>query len=229
ARYVGLFDCDLVILTGKPSELPQAKRILAQSLPLDPARIISAKGYYAGDWLPISDEGVIEDAKLVTALGTVVFNAVESGMVPGWRIRSFVDDAYCLQNHWGRISGSLKPFAEEDLILPAGADEGETRMMTESFIGRSRFLNHMLPERVYKLVLKSGAKTTVDLQLKRAMPRAANDEYGIAAEGLEILTAKDAKTGKSIPLEEIQLKLCSIPLSGEHWQESGRFEVRWSA
>ncbi|MEO0451855.1 MAG: virulence factor SrfB [Pseudomonadota bacterium] len=229
ARYVGLFDCDLVILTGKPSELPQAKRILAQSLPLDPARIISAKGYYAGDWLPISDEGVIEDAKLVTALGTVVFNAVESGMVPGWRIRSFVDDAYCLQNHWGRISGSLKPFAEEDLILPAGADEGETRMMTESFIGRSRFLNHMLPERVYKLVLKSGAKTTVDLQLKRAMPRAANDEYGIAAEGLEILSAKDAKTGKSIPLEEIQLKLCSIPLSGEHWQESGRFEVRWSA
>ena len=229
ARYVGLFDCDLVILTGKPSELPQAKKILAEKLPVDPARIITAKGYFAGDWLPISEDGVIEDAKLVTALGTVVYNAIESGMVPGWRIRSFVDDEYRLQNHWGRISGGLKPFTDRDIILPAGELEGDTRMLTDSFVGRTRFLNHMLPERVYKLVLKSGKQVMVDVRFKRTLPQAANDEYGISAEGLTLVSAKDAITGKSIPLDEITLKLYSTPLSGEHWQESGRFEVRWSA
>lgn len=229
ARYVGLFDCDLVILTGKPSELPQAKRILSKTLPLDPARIITAKGYFAGDWLPISEEGVIEDAKLVTALGTVVYNAIESGMVPGWRIRSFVDDEYRLQNHWGRISGDLKPFTDRDIILAAGDLEGETRMLTDSFIGRTRFLNHMLPERVYKLVLKSGKQIMVDARFKRSLPQAANDEYGISAEGLTLVGAKDAITGKSIPLDQIALKLHSTPLSGEHWQDTGRFEVRWSA
>ncbi len=229
ARYVGLFDCDLVILTGKPSELPQAKRILSEKLPLDPARIITAKGYFAGEWLPISEEGVIEDAKLVTALGTVVYNAIESGMVPGWRIRSFVDDEYRLQNHWGRISGGLKPFTERDIILPAGDMEGETRMLTDSFVGRTRFLNHMLPERVYKLVLKTGKQVMVDARFKRSLPQAANDEYGISAEGLELVSAKDAITGKTIPLDEIALKLYSTPLSGEHWQDTGRFEVRWSA
>jgi len=115
ARYLAIFECDLVILTGKPSELPEIRELLEKRLPIFPDRILSAKGYFAGDWLPLSNDGKISDAKLVTALGTAVYRGVQSNLISGWRIRGDVDDSCRVQNFWGRIAGNLKPFLENAL------------------------------------------------------------------------------------------------------------------
>ena len=117
ARYLAIFSCDLVILTGKPSELPEIRELLEKRLPIFPDRILSAKGYFAGDWLPLSSDGRIADAKLVTALGTAVYRGVQSGLISGWRIRNEIDDSCRVQNYWGRIAGNLKPFLSNDILL----------------------------------------------------------------------------------------------------------------
>lgn len=231
ANYVSLFDCDLVILTGKPSELPQIRSLLEEYLPIDPGRIISAKGYFAGDWLPVSRKGEIDDAKLVTAFGTAIFNAVDTGTISNWRIQSDVDQNCRIENYWGRIAGDLKPFQSDDIILPAGLMEGQARLLSESFLGRARFLDHAMPEQVYKLALKSGEKILLDVTFKRTIPNSANQKHTTraSADGLEITSARDAQTGKKISLDQIALELCSMPRAEDYWQDSGRFEVRWSA
>lgn len=228
ARFAALFDCDLAILTGKPSELPQIRDMLEEHLPIDPDRILSAKGYYAGKWLPVTKNGEIADAKLVTALGTAVFNAVEMGSMPGWRITGEVAENSRLENHWGRIAGELKPFSDSDLILKAGTGKGTSRLLSECFIGRARFLDHVLPEQVYQLVTTTGEQILLDVEFRRTKTKSTGRQYNMSSEGLEIVKVHNAQTGKKIPTKNVKLKLCSLPLSEDYWQDSGRFEVRWA-
>ncbi len=229
ARYLAAFDCDLVILTGKPSEIPEIRHLIERRLPIDPGRILSARGYYAGDWMPMSRKGQIDDAKLVTALGTAVFNSVENSILSGWRITGEVDESYRVENHWGRIAGVLKPFSPKDVILSAGEMTATARLLTDSFIGRARFLNHVLPEQVYQLVMKNGAQALVDAKFKRVLTEQQGRKYEMSAESLVLVSATDAQTGKPIAKEDIELRLCTLPRADEYWQDTGRFEVRWSA
>jgi len=226
----GLFDCDVVILTGKPSELPAVRRLLERHVPVTTDRIISAKDYFAGDWLPMSKTGYIDDAKLVTALGSAALNSMQSGVLSGWNIRTEADPDYRRENHWGRIAGSLKPFAESDILLPAGEMTASASLLTGSVIGRARFLNHVLPEQVYKLQHVSGRQMLVDVKLRRVVAKPGKeDTHSMTGESLVLVKARDAHTRKAIPLSELRLQLCTLPQSEDYWQESGRFEVRWAS
>lgn len=228
-NFAALFDCDLVILTGKPSELPEVRTLLERHLPLEADRIISAKDYFAGDWLPMSKTGNIDDAKLVTALGSAVFNSIETGILSGWAIhREFAADCRH-ENHWGRIAGSLKPFKDSDIVLPAGESQATARLLTGSVIGRARFLNHVLPEQVYKLVHVSGEQILIDARFARVTHAHDGVSNDLTAESLVLVSAQDAHTRKKIPLEELDLQLCTLARSEDYWQETGRFEVRWAA
>lgn len=227
ARYLAIFECDLVILTGKPSELPEIRELLEKRLPIFPDRILSAKGYFAGDWLPLSRDGHIVDAKLVTALGTAVYRGVRSGLISGWRIRSDIDQTCRVQNYWGRIAGNLKPFLANDILLAPGEKEVTARLLTDSFIGRARFLNHVLPEQVYRLIYKGKQQVLADIRVRRKVTTAEGRHYAMSAEALELVSAKNAQTGAAIPLTDIKLQLCTLPRAEEFWQDTGRFEVRW--
>ena len=230
ARYLAVFDCDLVILTGKPSELPEIRELLEQRLPIVSNRILSGKGYYAGDWLPLTRDGRIPDAKLVTALGGAVYRGVQTGLISGWRIRGQVDEPYRMQNYWGRIAGEPKPFLSDDVLLAPDQEEADVRLMTGSFIGRARFLNHVLPEQVYVLQwdkADSEGHKLVDIKLRRRQPSEGGNRYAMSAESLELVSATDAQTGKKLPLSHLKLRLCTLPQAEEHWQDTGRFEVRW--
>lgn len=227
ARYLAIFECDLVMLTGKPSELPEIRELLERRLPITSDRILSAKGYYAGDWLPMSPDGKIVDAKLVTALGTAVYRSVQSGQIGGWRIQSELDETCRIENYWGRIAGNLKPFLDNDILLAPGEDKAEARLLTDSFIGRARFLKHVLPEQVYRLEHDGREQVLVDVKIRRKIVSGDGDQYSMAAEALELVSAKNAQTGQAIPLSQIRLQLCTLPRAEEFWQDTGRFEVRW--
>ena len=227
ARYFSIFECDLVILTGKPSELPEIRELLEKRLPILPNRIVSAKGYFAGDWLPLSEDGRIGDAKLVTALGMAVYRGVQSGLIGGWRIKGGVDSRYRGQNYWGRIAGRPKPFLPGDILLNPDEETADVRLLTGSFIGRARFLNHVLPEQVYHLEIKGEQQIVVDVKLRRHERKGNDQRYTMSAESLSLESARNVQTGKDIPLSEISLKLCTLPRGADYWQDTGRFEVRW--
>ena len=53
-KLVAAFDCDLVFVSGKPSELPQIQQLLHEALPILPGRIQLAKGFEVGSWYPVT-------------------------------------------------------------------------------------------------------------------------------------------------------------------------------
>ena len=152
---------------------------------------------------------------------------MRSGLISGWRIRSDIDQTCRVQNYWGRIAGNLKPFLQNDILLAPGEKEVTARLLTDSFIGRARFLNHVLPEQVYRLVYKGKQQVLADVRVRRKVTTAEGRHYAMSAEALELVSAKNAQTGASIPLSDIKLQLCTMPRAEEFWQDTGRFEVRW--
>lgn len=74
SEVIAQFDCDALILGGKPSSLPVIRNLLMRLMPVAPARIIGLKGYAVGSWYPFSQKGGgISDPKTTCVMGATVW------------------------------------------------------------------------------------------------------------------------------------------------------------
>lgn len=74
SEVISQFDCDALILGGKPSSLPIIRDILVKLMPVPSSRIIGLKGYSVGSWYPFSQKGGgISDPKTTCVMGAVVW------------------------------------------------------------------------------------------------------------------------------------------------------------
>jgi hypothetical protein len=74
SEVIAQFDCDALILGGKPSSLPIIRDILVKLMPVPSSRIIGLKGYSVGSWYPFSQRGGgIADPKTTCVMGAVVW------------------------------------------------------------------------------------------------------------------------------------------------------------
>lgn len=66
------YDCDVLLLTGRPSRLPGIQSLIRSLLPLPPDRIIPLHHYRTGNWYPFHRRGLIEDPKTTAAVGAML-------------------------------------------------------------------------------------------------------------------------------------------------------------
>ncbi len=106
SQLAGRFDCQLAIVSGKPSELPRIREMLAGCFPMLPQRIIHMKNFPAGGWYPFSSfiGGRIEDAKTCTVVGAALYQDIRNGNLPGLTIREEGHDRPQAQHFWSIIS-----------------------------------------------------------------------------------------------------------------------------
>jgi len=70
---IAQFDCDLLLVAGRPAGLPELMRMLARYCPIPPARIESLQGHpVSSSWYPFARDGVIEDAKSSVVVGAAI-------------------------------------------------------------------------------------------------------------------------------------------------------------
>ena len=55
AEIVHAYDCDVLLLSGRPSRLPGIRALLMELLPLPPERVIALHEYRVGAWYPFRD------------------------------------------------------------------------------------------------------------------------------------------------------------------------------
>ena len=73
AEVIRDLDCDLVLLSGRPSRLPVVREILLAHLPVSPDRLVSMSDYRVGNWYPFRNHlGQISDPKTTTAVGAAL-------------------------------------------------------------------------------------------------------------------------------------------------------------
>lgn len=67
-----LYDCDWLLLSGRPSRLPGILAVFRALLPLPPDRILPLHNYRTGDWYPFSSQHRIVDPKTTAVVGATL-------------------------------------------------------------------------------------------------------------------------------------------------------------
>jgi hypothetical protein len=114
-------NCDLVVVSGKPSELPYMRKLLVHNLPILPQRITQVKNFPAGEWYPfVGDDGIkINDAKTCTVAGAALYQDILNGNLEGFTIEQTAVSTYSKTYFWGLLSrtGSTTDFYKADSLL----------------------------------------------------------------------------------------------------------------
>ncbi len=67
------YNCDLLLLAGRPTLMPVVRELFVSFLPVSPDRIVNLGRYRIGTWYPFSDaKGVIHDPKTCVTVGAAV-------------------------------------------------------------------------------------------------------------------------------------------------------------
>ncbi len=77
---VNLYDCDALLLTGRPSRWQGIVDTIRALMPLPPSRIIPMYGYRVGEWYPFAfadSKGCISDPKTTVVVGAILCAVAE--------------------------------------------------------------------------------------------------------------------------------------------------------
>ncbi|EKN5083595.1 virulence factor SrfB, partial [Yersinia enterocolitica] len=97
------YHCDLLLLTGRPSQLPGIQAIVRRNLPLPPGRILSLHGYQTGTWYPFHKNGHIDDPKSTASVGAMLSQLCANHSIPNFHFRISALKPYSTIRHIGII------------------------------------------------------------------------------------------------------------------------------
>lgn len=82
------YDCDIVLLSGRPTSLKPLTELFLDHLPVLPNRLITLNDYRIGTWYPFQDgKGYFKEAKSIVAVGALIGNyASTSGSLEGFSL-----------------------------------------------------------------------------------------------------------------------------------------------
>jgi hypothetical protein len=70
---IAQYNCDYLLVSGRPCQLPAIRSILLARLPVPPDRIITMHDYRVGNWYPFrAPNGCLSDPKTTAAVGAMV-------------------------------------------------------------------------------------------------------------------------------------------------------------
>lgn len=67
------YDCDIILLSGRPASLSPIREMFLKVLPTSPDRIIVLNKYRIGKWYPFADDyGYLKDSKSIVSVGAMI-------------------------------------------------------------------------------------------------------------------------------------------------------------
>lgn len=227
-QVLSAFDCDLVLVSGKPSELPEIRDLLETHFPLLPQRILFAKGFHVGEWYPLGEnDGRIRDAKTPTVVGAALYQAMrgDRGWLPGWRLEPNSTQLVSNENYWGAMPHVSKPAMFDKLaFLKPGQTKCTIKELLGVRIGRKRFLSpQVMPDQVYELRWNRQNRLRQETPvLEIVLERANNPD---SPETLQLVSVKGKDDqGNPITRDHVELRLCTLS-DHEFWMDRPSFEI----
>lgn len=211
AIYAAAYDVDMLIFSGKPSELPYIRTMARKYIPMDDGRIIFAREFKAGHWYPFTDDkGYIKDAKTVTVVGGALYYALANGFISGWTIEAGKN--IVKRNEWGQLT-AMK--SSRGVFLGKDEDGAEVSILPNTIIARRQNVCSS-PEPVYKFVSK--VEGTANQPVKVAFKRNLTEDGEVLS--IQMINGSTENAG------DFELKLWPSENGNgvDFWQERGIFE-----
>ncbi len=210
---------DIVIISGKTSELTQVRNLAERYL--QGVKIISTGQYEAGSWYPFGNNGKIADAKSVTAVGAALYSGIANGMLTNWSIQFDISPQLHSQYEWNVLSEWEKNPSRTGFMTNEDSCV-EVTLLVNSIIARRQSKGSKIEPR-YKLVWKHSDSTSSNLPIRVMFERTIKGQ-------VEYLVIKSASyslnnnQAKSITADDLELlDWYSADTEYCFWQDSGVF------
>ncbi len=227
AKYVAAFDVDLMIMSGKPTELPEIHELFRKNIPLPSHKIVSSKGFRTGKWYPFKVKECIGDAKSVTVVGAALSRALKSGLIQGWSLNFEHGVANAENNVWGVLNEDLKkidgkPFLSQDANISDSVNISINRL-----IGKAPEHLKEFPQPVFRLKWSKGQPEGAGANLSGLKFKRNTD-----AETETIAIDPDSKitcnNKQQIQVSQLTLALEPTWDARGFWMDTGRLdEIDW--
>ena len=232
------YDCDLLLLSGRPSRFPALRDLIFANLPIAANRVVAMDGYEVGAWYPFrSPDFRIDDPKTTTAVGAMVCQICE-GYAPSFVMRASV----LKMKSTARFIGTMETNGQileknchlenADLMTGANVVTFKVPMEAPTFIGfRQLPLERWKTSPLYYLYFKNPEKhstlaTPINVTLERAAPLDEFDE-----EVMEDFSPAGAIDANNEDVNrQIGLRLQTMPMDqqaeGGYWLDTGVLRMR---
>jgi hypothetical protein len=100
------YNCDVLLLTGRPSRLPGIQALIRQLQPVPPSRVLPLHGYETGGWYPFNKKGCIDDPKSTAVVGAMLCLLAEKSRLNNFYFRAVNFNAYSTIRYLGMLDGN---------------------------------------------------------------------------------------------------------------------------
>ena len=227
AGIIAQYNCDYVILSGRPSTLPVIKDLFLKFLPVTPDRLIQMGNYRIGTWYPFATEtGVIKDPKTSVVVGATV--ALMAGTLR--RLESFTIDTSLLKEKFESTADYIGEYDTlkaklKSTFLDPDTDNRKIEFFGHMLLGRRQMSSEeWIAAPMYKL-----SYSTLDAakNLKDREPLVFDLERDPRnKERIKPLRNILDNEGKKVPAEHINLKMQTLADENGYWMDTGIFLIQ---
>jgi hypothetical protein len=132
---VSFFDCDIVLLSGRPSRLPIITDILSYNLNFSIDKIVNLGDYRFGNWYPFANSsGYVNDPKSSVCVGALIAYLNQNGILPSMRFNfEELNNVQSTAKFFGLIDYSKAHLRikERDLLLSPEIEKAKFKFFGE--------------------------------------------------------------------------------------------------
>lgn len=233
---VNSYQCDVLLLTGRPSRLPGVQAYFKSRLPLPVGRILPLHHYKTGSWYPFHKGGRIDDPKTTAAVGAMLCFLSKNSRIPNFYFRSMALVPYSTVKYLGLLSNNNTiqdsdiyygdvNLDNEDYEFPDHVFEvrgksrlGFRQLNVERWTASPFYVLSIENPDLRERLASQGVVLKVSLKIAKGRDR------GGYSESLEIKQVQ-ASDGRSVRKEDLKLRLNTMLDAGlndsQYWLDSG--------
>jgi hypothetical protein len=244
------YNCDFVLLSGRPTTLPEVEKMFRSYYPVSPNRLITMNNYRVGQWYPFQDgNGYFKNQKTLVGIGAIIaYFSSEHGSFDGFSLNlSKLKQKLQPTTEYFGVMNNQTLLMENACITPEINNTDITSTTFPIHIGTRQINSKSFPTRTfYTLDIDIRAlrnyhinrgeedvnkiKDLVDkeiVNIKRSIPlkfRITRPEYSEDKESL-ILESVVNNNGEELRLKNFKLQVQSISEGDNYWLDSGEFKL----
>ncbi|MBL8259696.1 MAG: virulence factor SrfB [Candidatus Competibacteraceae bacterium] len=227
---VHLYDCDYLLISGRPCRLPAVRAAILAKLPAPPDRIVSLHAYRVGDWYPFrAVSGRLTDPKTTAAVGAMVC-ALSEGQLYKFNLRSRELGMRSTARFVGVLEQTGRLKQENILFSNLELEDRKTRLPEATFdfyapvfLGfRQLGVERWPATPLYRVTFAhpQDARTKA-LPLKVTLERSTDDNVDL---DFKVIAVADAG-GNQQPNGVVLLKLQTLKDEYGYWLDTGVFSI----
>ncbi|MCM1376894.1 MAG: virulence factor SrfB [Clostridium sp.] len=212
------YNCDILVLAGRPTSLDSVTELFIKYLPISPDRLVRLNSYRVGQWFPFADgQGYFFDQKAVVAVGAMVgHQASREGFNGMWLDFEDMKKKMVSTARYMGVYRSRRQLVADNVLTPESSTATIDVNVFPTFIGCKQFSSPQYQARPIYGIYNLAGKNPLRLTISR-------NYY----EDRETLTLEDVTDMEGNPVARSRVKLVQMSLvdDGSYWLDRGEFEL----